>query len=78
MILSTLNLLIDIYRWVLLAAIVASWVAPNSDHPVVVFLQKVTEPVLAPIRKVLPPMSGIDLSPLALLLVLYLLQRFVI
>lgn len=67
---------IEIYRYVVFAAVIASWVAPGSDHPVVLFLEKVTEPVFAPIRKVLPAMSGIDLSPLVVLLGLSLITRF--
>ncbi len=67
--------LIDIYTYVVLAAVIASWVAPGSDHPIVRFLQRVTEPLFAAVRKILPPMGGIDLSPLAVLLGLNLLTR---
>jgi YggT family protein len=73
-----LNLAIDIYRWILIGSVLASWVAPGSNHPVVLFLERVTEPVLAPIRKVLPAVGGMDLSPLAALVALHLIQRYVI
>lgn len=68
---------LDIYRYVLFGAIIASWVAPGSSHPIVVFLNKVTEPVLAPIRKLLPDLGGIDISPIILLFAIHLLQRFI-
>jgi YggT family protein len=67
---------IEIYRYVVFAAVIASWVAPGSDHPIVRLLERVTEPVFAPIRKVLPPMGGLDLSPLIVLVGLSLLPRF--
>lgn len=66
---------IEIYRYVVFAAVIASWVAPGSDHPIVRFLEKLTEPVFALIRKVLPPMGGFDLSPLVVLLGLSLVTR---
>lgn len=67
---------IEIYRYVVFAAVIASWVAPGSDHPIVRLLEKVTEPVFAPIRKILPPTGGFDLSPLVVLLGLSLVTRF--
>lgn len=67
--------LIEIYSYVVLAAVIASWVAPGSDHPIVRFLDRVTEPVFAPVRKVLPPMGGFDLSPIVVLVGLNLLTR---
>lgn len=67
--------IIEIYRYVVLAAVIASWVAPGSDHPVVRLLEKVTEPVFAPIRRVLPSMGGLDLSPLVVLVGLSLITR---
>lgn len=66
---------IEIYRYVVFAAVIASWVAPGSDHPIVRLLEKLTEPVFAPIRKILPAMGGFDLSPLVVLLGLSLLTR---
>lgn len=65
--------IIEIYRYVVFAAVIASWVAPGSDHPIVRFLESVTEPVFAQVRKVLPQMGGIDLSPLVVLIGLSLL-----
>jgi YggT family protein len=66
---------LSIYRYIVFGAIIASWVAPGSSHPLVQFLYRVTEPVLAPIRKVLPDLGGIDVSPIVLLLGIHLLQR---
>ena len=60
--------LIDVYSLIIVAAVVVSWINVPRDHPAVRLLQQLTEPVLAPIRKVLPPMGGMDFSPLVLLI----------
>ena len=63
---------LDIYTWVIIAAAVISWVAPNPYNPVVRLLRRLTEPVLAPIRQLLPPWKtfGLDFSPLIVILVI--------
>ena len=72
---------VDILIWVLTVAIFArvivSWIAVGSrtSNPLVAFIYQITEPILAPIRRVLPRMGMIDLSPMVALLLLYLLQR---
>jgi YggT family protein len=65
--------LIDLYSLIVVAAVVVSWTNVPRDHPAVSFLDRLTEPLLGPIRKVLPPMGGIDFSPLVLLIGLRLL-----
>ncbi len=60
--------LIDLYSLIVVASVVVSWTNVPREHPAVRFLDRLTEPLLGPIRKVLPPMGGIDFSPLALLI----------
>ena len=60
--------LIDLYSLVIVAAVVASWANVPRDHPAVRLLHRLTEPVLAPVRKILPPMGGMDFSPLVVLI----------
>jgi YggT family protein len=67
--------LIDLYSLIVLAAVVVSWVQLAPTHPLRSTLDSLTEPVLAPIRRVLPPVGGLDLSPLVLLFALQLLGR---
>jgi YggT family protein len=64
-IIGILVLLLNVYSFILLARVLMTWL-PNLDYsnPIVRFLYQATEPVLKPIREVLPPMQGIDLSPL--------------
>ena len=81
-----LNSVINIYIWVVLGSVILSWlVAFNvvNTHNRFVFvvgdvLHKLTEPVLAPIRRLLPKLGGIDLSPLVLILLLMFLQNLVV
>ncbi len=64
---------LDIYSWIIIAAALISWVSPDPRNPVVIFLRRVTEPVLGPIRRLLPPWKtgGLDLSPLVALIAIW-------
>lgn len=65
---------IDLYSLIVLVAVVMSWVRLNPRNPLATIVHSLTEPVLAPIRNVLPPMGGLDLSPLVLLIALQVLK----
>jgi YggT family protein len=65
--------LITAFIIVMLIRVVFSWVSPYPTNPVTRLAFRITEPVLAPIRRMLPPMSGIDLSPMVVMLGAYLL-----
>ena len=71
-----LALLIDAYTIVVFASVLISWVNPPEDHPAVRAIRALTDPVLNPIRKVLPSMGGLDFSPMVLLIGLQILRRF--
>lgn len=68
-----------VYRYILLARILMTWL-PNLDatHPVVQFLYQVTEPILAPVRKIMPRTGMIDFSPLVVFLLLDFVRRTVV
>lgn len=66
--------LIDIYSLVVLGAVICSWIQLPPHHPVAQILRTLTEPALAPTRKLLPPMSGLDFSPMVLILGLQLIK----
>jgi len=68
--------LIDLYSLVVLVAVILSWVPLDRRNPLVTITHGLTEPVLAPIRNVLPPMGGVDFSAMVLLIVLQLLKGF--
>ena len=65
------------YMWIIIIRSLLSWVNPDPWNPIVRFLYQVTEPVLRPIRRRLP-MSGIDFSPVVVILAIYFLQRFLV
>ena len=67
---NLLDVLIDAYSVVILLAVVMSWLRQGSDNPFARFVYSLTEPVLEPIRRMLPEIAGLDLSPMVLLLVL--------
>ncbi len=70
---------LDLYMWVLIIRSLVSWVNPDPYNPIVQFLTKVTEPVLQPIRKLIPAYKiGVDLSPLVAILGLVFLKLFLV
>ncbi|MGD0844826.1 MAG: YggT family protein [Geobacteraceae bacterium] len=70
--------LLNIYMWIIIARAIISWVNPDPYNPIVSFLYRATEPVLSRVRRVIPHMGGIDLSPLLVLLAIFFLQKFVV
>ena len=65
-------------QWIVIIAALVSWVNPDPRNPIVRFLWGVTEPLFRPIRRLLPPSrtGGIDLSPIFVLLAIFLVSRF--
>ncbi len=70
--LQILITLVGIYEWVIIIRALISWVSPDPYNPIVRLLYQVTEPVLAPLRRLAPPrrLGGLDLSPLLAILLL--------
>lgn len=62
------RLLLDYLFWLVILRVILSWVAPDPRNPVVYLVAQLTEPVMAPLRRLLPPMGGLDLSPLLVML----------
>jgi YggT family protein len=84
-ILDVILLALNLYVWILIAAAVMSWLVAfnvintRNDFVRAVwdFLYRITEPVLRPIRNVLPNLGGIDISPIILLLLIFFIQRVI-
>jgi YggT family protein len=66
--------LLKIYFFGLLAMIILSWVAPGGNNPALYLLHQLTEPVMAPFRKILPAMGGLDFSPILVFVIINVLQ----
>ncbi|RKZ09038.1 YggT family protein [bacterium] len=75
MIADLLLRLIDLYALVILVRVVLSWLPVDHDQPWVRFVVDVTEPVVGPIRRVLPSFGGLDFSPLVAMLLLQLMRN---
>jgi YggT family protein len=77
---------LEIYIWVVIATVIMSWLLAfnvvnmqnNLVRQIAYVLAQLTEPLLEPIRRYMPQLGGLDLSPLVLLLGLYFLQRLII
>lgn len=82
--LLTIDLALGIYMWLVIASAIFSWLfafnVVNSRNQFVGmvgnFLYRVTEPALRPIRRFLPDLGGIDISPIILLLIIFFLRNF--
>lgn len=72
--LGLVGLLVNIYFFALLAMIILSWIAPGSSNPAIYLLYQITEPVMAPFRKMLPSMGGMDFSPILVFILINVIQ----
>lgn len=71
------NILLTIFYWLILIRALISWVNPDPFNALVQFLYRTTEPVLEPIRRILPPLA-IDISPIIAFLAITFLNRFLV
>jgi YggT family protein len=69
---------LDIYIYIIIGRAVISWVNADPYNPIVRFLYKVTEPVLYRVRRFMPDMGGVDLSPLVVILAIYFIKAFIV
>jgi YggT family protein len=65
---------IELYSYIVLASVLVSWIQLPRDNPLVQLLDTFTEPLLAPIRKIIPDMGGLDFSPMILYVLLNILS----
>ena len=76
---TILDLVLNIYMWLIIARAILSWVNPDPYNPIVRFLYNVTEPVLSYLRRRVPMVfGGLDLSPLIVIAVIMFLRIFLI
>jgi YggT family protein len=73
-----LEVVLEVYFWIIIVRALLSWVNPDRYNPIVQFLYRVTEPVLRPIRRRLPMETGLDFSPLIVILAIKVLQWFLV
>jgi YggT family protein len=73
-----LDFSLNIYMYIIIGRAILSWVNPDPYNPIVRFLYRATEPVLYRVRRMMPDMGGLDLSPLIVLLAIFFMQKFVV
>ena len=78
LLINFIRLFVTVLWFLLIARVVLSWTNPRGGGGVVAFIYQATEPMLAPIRRVLPPTSGVDWSPLVLMLLLGVVLRVIV
>lgn len=77
-------IVLNLIWWLIIASVIASWLVAfgvvNTRNDIVYrildILNRITEPMLRPIRRILPAMGGMDLSPMVLLLIIYVIRRY--
>src|SRR6202167_1934526 len=72
-----INALLFIMYWLILIRALLSWVNPDPFNPIVQFLMRITEPVLEPVRRLLPPLP-LDISPIIVFFIILFLQKFLV
>src|SRR3989304_5430061 len=74
---KVLDIVLNLYMWIIIIRAIISWVNPDPYNPIIQFLYQVTEPVLSPIRRIIPTYTtGIDFSPIIVFLLIIFLQNF--
>ena len=71
-------LFLKVFFFAMIISVILSWVAPGSVSPGAELVNQITEPALAPFRRFLPSMGGLDISPILAFMVIQLIQSFVI
>jgi len=69
-----IELTLNIYFFSFIIMVIISWIAPNTHNPVMAVISSLTEPVLSPIRKMIPAMGGLDFSVMIAMLGIFILK----
>ena len=85
-VLDIVIIILDLYTWLLIASAILSWLIAfnvvNTRNQfvsaVAEFLYRITEPVLAPVRSIMPNLGGLDISPIILILLIMLIERIIV
>ena len=72
------SLVLNIYLFSIFVIVILSWINPGTYNPVVGLLHSLTEPVMRPARRILPPIAGLDLSPILVLLAIQVLKMLLL
>ena len=73
-----INIVLTLLVWLIIGRALISWFSPNPYNPLFQFLFRVTEPILSPIRNVMPYLGGVDISPIIVLLAIEFFKSFIV
>lgn len=77
-VIATVNLAFQLYSIVIILRVLLPWLGIHEDHPVLLFLIRIADPVLALVRRFVRPKGGLDISPLVALIILWVLRLIVV
>jgi len=76
---KVIDIVLTVYMWIIIFRALISWVNPDPYNQIVIFLYRITEPVLGPVRRMIPLRNvGLDFSPIIVLLVIMFLKYFLV
>ena len=70
-----IRIFLDLLSVAILARVLISWLRLNPYHPIPLFINRVTEPFLKPLRDIIPPIGPLDITPIVALIILQILER---
>ncbi|AFV11507.1 hypothetical protein Ycf19 family [Thermacetogenium phaeum DSM 12270] len=77
-VIGIISIAVEIYIWLIVGRVLLSFLRPRTYHPIFRFIYEITEPVLAPLRRILPPAMNIDFSPLVAIIILEIVKALLI
>ena len=76
---TIVDIVLNLYMWILIARAILSWVNPDPYNPIVKFLYNITEPLMYRVRRILPlQFGGIDLTPMVIIIAIIFLRSFIV
>jgi YggT family protein len=73
-----IDLVFTLLNLAILARVLLSWIRVSPYHPAVELLYRITEPILAPLRRIIPPIGMVDISPIVAMLLLQIIQQVLV
>ena len=73
---NILNTILSFLTYAIIIRAVLSWVRPNPNNPLIRLINKVTDPIMRPLERIIPPIGGLDISPIIALVLIQVVQRF--
>ncbi len=75
---TMLDMIINVIIFIVIVRAILSWISPDPRNPIVLSIYALSEPILRPVKRIIPPMGSVDLSPLVVIILLFLLKSLLI